>query len=224
MTQPEAADWRETTVLAYLDEPPFGWDDDGTPRGADIELAAWVLDRLRVRQVVYRKVLFAELLSGVERGAWHVNVPMFVTGPTGRNGWPTPARPSAIERWSGPSRRRNSSPSTTRRCPSPTRCVLVLQTQRRLGKRVRHAASFVPRDRRTPAPRGTVWLHRERHRSCLDAPAIGRAPRTKAAASTGCDGTRADLVGIGVVQSMPCGLVLACSINHLRKWATSGRS
>jgi polar amino acid transport system substrate-binding protein len=67
-------------VIAYIEEPPFGWTGaDGSATGADIELADAVLRAIGVTHVEHRLTTFAELLPGVQNGRWDMNVPLFVT-------------------------------------------------------------------------------------------------------------------------------------------------
>lgn len=67
-------------TIAYIEEPPFGWTKaDGTPTGADLELAEAVLRQIGVSRIEYRATTFSELLPGVEAGRWDMNVPLFVT-------------------------------------------------------------------------------------------------------------------------------------------------
>ena len=67
-------------VIAYIEEPPFGWTlADRSATGADIELADSVLRAIGVRHVEHRLTTFAELLPGVQSGRWDMNVPLFVT-------------------------------------------------------------------------------------------------------------------------------------------------
>jgi polar amino acid transport system substrate-binding protein len=67
-------------VLAYIEEPPFGWTNpDQSATGADIELADSVLRAIGVTHVEHRLTTFAELLPGVQSGRWDMNVPLFVT-------------------------------------------------------------------------------------------------------------------------------------------------
>ena len=67
-------------TIAYLDEPPFYWTrPDGTPTGADVELAEAVLRAAGATEIAWRKVAFEELLPGVQAGRWDMNVPIFVT-------------------------------------------------------------------------------------------------------------------------------------------------
>ena len=73
-------DWRERTVLAYLDEPPFcAPSPHGHPAGCDIEVAEHVLAEAGVRQVVFELATFPELIPGLIDGRWHVSTPMFIT-------------------------------------------------------------------------------------------------------------------------------------------------
>jgi polar amino acid transport system substrate-binding protein len=67
-------------VIAYIEEPPFGWTGaDQSAMGADIELADSVLRAIGVTHVEHRLTTFAELLPGVRNGRWDMNVPLFVT-------------------------------------------------------------------------------------------------------------------------------------------------
>jgi polar amino acid transport system substrate-binding protein len=67
-------------TIAYLDEPPFYWTrPDGTPTGADVELAETVLSAAGATSIAWRKVAFEELLPGVQAAHWDMNVPIFVT-------------------------------------------------------------------------------------------------------------------------------------------------
>lgn len=67
-------------MLAYIEEPPFGWTQpDGTATGADIELAAAILRQVGVNKIEHCLTTFSELLPGVEAGRWDMNVPLFVT-------------------------------------------------------------------------------------------------------------------------------------------------
>jgi polar amino acid transport system substrate-binding protein len=78
MTAPH--DWRDRTILAYLDEPPFcAPGRDGHPVGCDIAVAEHVLHAAGVRQVVFELAAFWELIPGLIGGRWHVSTPMFVT-------------------------------------------------------------------------------------------------------------------------------------------------
>jgi len=66
--------------IAYLEEPPFYWTaSDGSVTGADIELADVTLRAIGVSTIEHQAVAFDELLSGVQLGRWHMNVPIFVT-------------------------------------------------------------------------------------------------------------------------------------------------
>ncbi len=72
--------WREKVVLAYIEEPPFGWTDGhASATGSDIELAGEILCSIGVQTIEHRQTTFAELLPGVENGRWDINVPLFVT-------------------------------------------------------------------------------------------------------------------------------------------------
>ena len=67
-------------TIAYLDEPPFYWTGpDGSPTGADIELAEVVLRAIGATAIEYRRTSFEELLPGVQAGRWDMNVPIFAT-------------------------------------------------------------------------------------------------------------------------------------------------
>jgi polar amino acid transport system substrate-binding protein len=66
--------------IAYIEEPPFGWtSQDGSPTGADVELAEVVLRAVGYTQVYCQRVTFDELLPGVTGGRWNLNVPIFIT-------------------------------------------------------------------------------------------------------------------------------------------------
>lgn len=66
--------------IAYIEEAPFYWTgEDGTVRGADIELAETVLHAIGVTSIGYQLVPFAELLPGLQAARWDMNVPIFVT-------------------------------------------------------------------------------------------------------------------------------------------------
>ncbi|WP_118179091.1 transporter substrate-binding domain-containing protein [Paraburkholderia phosphatilytica] len=66
--------------IAYLEEPPFYWTaEDGSVKGADIELAEVVLRAAGVSAIEYQRVPFDELLRGVQEDRWDMNVPIFVT-------------------------------------------------------------------------------------------------------------------------------------------------
>jgi hypothetical protein len=67
-------------TIAYIEEPPFGWQEpDRTITGADIELADRVLRAIGVSRIEHHLTTFSELLPGVEAGRWEMNVPLFVT-------------------------------------------------------------------------------------------------------------------------------------------------
>ncbi|TDY25990.1 amino acid ABC transporter substrate-binding protein (PAAT family) [Paraburkholderia sp. BL6665CI2N2] len=66
-------------TIAYIDEPPFGWTEDRTAIGADIDLAEVVLRAIGVTWIEHHPTTFSELLPGVETGRWDMNVPLFVT-------------------------------------------------------------------------------------------------------------------------------------------------
>jgi polar amino acid transport system substrate-binding protein len=79
-------DWRECTILAYLDEPPFCFPlPGGQATGCDIEVARHVLSALDVQRVDTRIVTFAELMPGVAAHNWTVNTPLFMTEGRCRN-------------------------------------------------------------------------------------------------------------------------------------------
>jgi polar amino acid transport system substrate-binding protein len=66
--------------IAYLEEPPFYWTaEDGSVKGADIELAEVVLRAAGASAIEYQRVAFDELLLGVQEDRWDMNVPIFVT-------------------------------------------------------------------------------------------------------------------------------------------------
>jgi polar amino acid transport system substrate-binding protein len=69
-----------TTRIAYVEEPPFYWTaEDGSPSGADVELARVVLTMIGETTFEFVQVAFDELLAGVTEGRWDMNVPIFVT-------------------------------------------------------------------------------------------------------------------------------------------------
>ncbi|CAB3808386.1 hypothetical protein LMG28614_06788 [Paraburkholderia ultramafica] len=65
--------------IAYIEEPPFGWTQGEAATGADLELADVVLRAAGVTQIEHHLTTFGELLPGVQRGRWDMNVPLFVT-------------------------------------------------------------------------------------------------------------------------------------------------
>lgn len=82
---PALPPWREHTIFAFIDEPPFARPlRDGGAEGCDVELACTVLSMLGVRRIELRLTTFAELLPGVAAGRWHVNTPLFVTAERAR--------------------------------------------------------------------------------------------------------------------------------------------
>lgn len=68
-----------TVVFAYLDEPPFCAPASTGPTGCDVEVALAILKAIGIERIETRLVTFAELLSGVASGVWHINTPLFVT-------------------------------------------------------------------------------------------------------------------------------------------------
>lgn len=55
-------------VASDLDNPPFAWvDEDGAPRGRDVEMMERIADELG-RELEWRRLPFDELLPAVERG------------------------------------------------------------------------------------------------------------------------------------------------------------
>lgn len=79
-TTATSATLRDKVVLAYIEEPPFGWTGEGgVALGSDIELAREVLRALGIERIESRLTTFADLLPGIERGDWDVNVPLFIT-------------------------------------------------------------------------------------------------------------------------------------------------
>ncbi|MEM8906177.1 MAG: transporter substrate-binding domain-containing protein [Actinomycetota bacterium] len=76
----DPASWRDLTVVAHLDEPPFFAPVAGsTPTGCDIELTEMVLGSLGVARIEFVLTSFGELIDGVRAHRWHLNTPMFVT-------------------------------------------------------------------------------------------------------------------------------------------------
>jgi polar amino acid transport system substrate-binding protein len=65
--------------IAYIEEPPFGWTQEGVATGADLDLADVILRAAGVTEIEHRLTTFGELLPGVQRGRWDMNVPLFVT-------------------------------------------------------------------------------------------------------------------------------------------------
>jgi polar amino acid transport system substrate-binding protein len=79
-----AVNWRQRTILAYLDEPPFCAPPQDEllaagPTGCDVEVAFAILSAVGVARIETRLVTFAELLPGVAAGAWQINTPLFIT-------------------------------------------------------------------------------------------------------------------------------------------------
>lgn len=67
-------------TIGYIEEPPFGWtESNGSPAGADLELASVVLGALGYTRIEHQLATFEELLPGVNNGRWSMNVPLFVT-------------------------------------------------------------------------------------------------------------------------------------------------
>ncbi|WP_199866273.1 transporter substrate-binding domain-containing protein [Flavobacterium sp. Root186] len=65
--------------IAYVDEPPFYWTEGNLVKGADIELAKVILQAIGISNIEYHLTTFDELLSGIQKGRWDMNVPIFVT-------------------------------------------------------------------------------------------------------------------------------------------------
>lgn len=66
--------------IAYIEESPFYWTDEGhLVKGADIELAEVVLRAIGVSSIEYQLTSFGELIPGVQAGSWDMNVPIFAT-------------------------------------------------------------------------------------------------------------------------------------------------
>jgi polar amino acid transport system substrate-binding protein len=66
--------------IAYIEEPPFYWTaEDGAVVGADIELAERILRAIGVTDVQHVPTSFDDLMPGVQKGRWDMNVPIFVT-------------------------------------------------------------------------------------------------------------------------------------------------
>jgi polar amino acid transport system substrate-binding protein len=77
--------WRESVVLAYIDEPPFAKPDLKIGAiGCDVELALTVLGAIGVKRVETHLTTFAELIPGVAARRWDMNVPLFVTAERSR--------------------------------------------------------------------------------------------------------------------------------------------
>ena len=73
------ANAEEKVVFAYIEEPPFAATINGQPAGSDVDVAKAVLVRMGIKDVVLRKVEFAELLPGVAANRWMMNTALFVT-------------------------------------------------------------------------------------------------------------------------------------------------
>ncbi|WP_299672067.1 transporter substrate-binding domain-containing protein [uncultured Roseobacter sp.] len=66
--------------VAYLIEPPFNFRDGaGRITGCDIELARRVFHVLDVGEVTFVETEFADLLPGLQRGAWQMTTGLFAT-------------------------------------------------------------------------------------------------------------------------------------------------
>ncbi|MCV3273313.1 transporter substrate-binding domain-containing protein [Roseobacter sinensis] len=66
--------------VAYLIEPPFNdRDAAGAVTGCDIELARQVFRRLGLDEPIFVETEFADLLPGLERGAWQMTTGLFAT-------------------------------------------------------------------------------------------------------------------------------------------------
>ena len=77
--------WRESVVLAYIDEPPFAKPEPKNGAvGCDVELAFTVLRAIGVKRVETCLTTFAELIPGVAARRWDINVPLFVTAERGK--------------------------------------------------------------------------------------------------------------------------------------------
>lgn len=77
---PLSGAWRESVVLAYIDEPPFAKPGpDNAAVGCDVKLAVTVLRAIGVQRVDTHLTTFAELIPGVAARRWDIKVPLFVT-------------------------------------------------------------------------------------------------------------------------------------------------
>jgi len=64
----DGVDGPELLVASDLDNPPFAWvDDDGVPRGRDVEMMQLLAERLE-RELVWERLAFDALLPAVELG------------------------------------------------------------------------------------------------------------------------------------------------------------
>ena len=70
---------QEKVTFAYIEEPPFAATINGQPAGSDVDVARAVLARMGIKDVIVKKVEFAELLPGVASGKWTMNTGLFVT-------------------------------------------------------------------------------------------------------------------------------------------------
>ena len=73
--------WRDTTIVAYLDEPPFAISGRARerPSGCDMEVALHVLTGAGVGDIRYVRTTFDELIPGLLDQRWHLTTAIFVT-------------------------------------------------------------------------------------------------------------------------------------------------
>jgi polar amino acid transport system substrate-binding protein len=73
--------WRDTTIVAYLDEPPFAISGQAgeRPSGCDMDVALHVLTGAGVGDIRYVRTTFDELIPGVLDQRWHLTTAIFVT-------------------------------------------------------------------------------------------------------------------------------------------------
>lgn len=73
--------WRDTTIVAYLDEPPFAISGRAgeRPSGCDMDVALHVLTSTGVGDIRYVRTTFHELIPGLLDQRWHLTTAIFVT-------------------------------------------------------------------------------------------------------------------------------------------------
>lgn len=73
--------WRDTTIVAYLDEPPFAISGRAgeRPSGYDMDVAFHVLTSAGVGDISYVRTTFHELIPGLVDQRWHLTAAIFVT-------------------------------------------------------------------------------------------------------------------------------------------------
>ena len=73
--------WRDTTIVAYLDEPPFAISGRARerPSACDMDVALHILTRAGVGDIRYVRTTFHELIPGLLDQRWHLTTAIFVT-------------------------------------------------------------------------------------------------------------------------------------------------